>query len=68
MAISPAMWSDPDDASSAGFADAAEYDEFSVYDHQEDLAGIPVRIDFGTGDPFFRDVQDYVGGFPDDAA
>ena len=28
---------------------------------------IPVRIDVGTGDPFYRDVQDYVDGFPDDA-
>ena len=23
-----------------------------------------MRIDCGTGDPFYRDVQDYVDGFP----
>jgi hypothetical protein len=26
-----------------------------------------VRIDCGTGDPFYRDVRDYVDGFPSDA-
>lgn len=63
VAASPAIWSDADDASSSGFEDAEEYDEFSVIDHQDDLAGIAVRIDCGTGDPFYRDVQDYVDGF-----
>ena len=67
VASSPALWSDSGDASSSGFADAAEYDEFSVVGHQEDLDGIPVRVDVGTGDPFYRDVEDYVAGFPDDA-
>jgi S-formylglutathione hydrolase FrmB len=43
-----------------------------VVGHQEDLAGIPVRIDVGTGDPFYRDAQDYVAALrerrgPDDA-
>ncbi|MCW2793150.1 MAG: hypothetical protein JWO76_2248, partial [Nocardioides sp.] len=54
-ASSPAIWSDPDDASRSGFADAAEYERFSVVGHQEDLDGIRVRIDCGTGDPFYRD-------------
>ena len=47
--------------------DADEYDEFRVTGRQDDLAGIPVRIDCGTGDPFYRAVEDYVDGFPDDA-
>ena len=67
VASSPALVSDPDDAPSAGFADAAEYEHESIYDDQDELAGIPVRVDIGTGDPFYRDVKDYVGGFPDDA-
>ena len=67
VATSPAIWSDPDDASESGFDDAAEYEEFSVVGHQDELAGIPIRIDVGTGDPFYRDVQDYVEDFPDDA-
>jgi len=64
VASSPALWSDPDAASSSGFTDADEYAEYSVFHDQSDLAGIPVRVDVGTGDPFYRDVQDYVGGFP----
>jgi pimeloyl-ACP methyl ester carboxylesterase len=66
-AVSPAMWSDPADASVSGFADAREYEEFTVQGRQEDLAGIPVRIDCGTGDQFYRVTEDYVAGFPADA-
>jgi len=64
VAGSPALWSDAGDASTEGFADAEEYDEFSVVGHQADLDGIPTRVDIGTGDPFYRDVQDYVADFP----
>lgn len=67
VASSPAIWQDGRDASASGFADVAEYDEYSVVGHQDDLAGIPVRVDVGTGDPFYRAVQDYVESFPDDA-
>jgi S-formylglutathione hydrolase FrmB len=67
VAVSPALWSDADDAAPAGFEDAAEYEQETVFDRQADLAGIPVRVDIGTGDPFYRDVEDYVAGFPDDA-
>ena len=63
VACAPAMWSDPHAASRSGFADAAEYTRYSVIGHQDDLDGIAVRIDCGTGDPFYRDVQDYVAGF-----
>jgi enterochelin esterase-like enzyme len=66
-AVSPAMWKDPDDASRSGFRDAAEYEAFTVQGHQDQLAGIPVRIDCGTGDQFYRAVEDYVAEFPDDA-
>jgi enterochelin esterase-like enzyme len=64
VASSPAIWQHPEDASRSGFDDAAEYDEFSVVGHQHDLDGIAVRIDCGTGDPFYRDVQDYAEAFP----
>jgi pimeloyl-ACP methyl ester carboxylesterase len=65
VASSPAIWKDASDASSTGFSDEAEYEQYSVYDDQAELAGIAVRIDVGTGDPFYRDVQDYVAAFPD---
>jgi S-formylglutathione hydrolase FrmB len=68
VASSPAIWSDPDEASSSGFVDRDEYEQYTVVGHQEDLAGIAVRVDCGTGDPFYRDVEDYVAGFPAEAA
>jgi hypothetical protein len=56
VASSPALWSDPDDASPTGFADAHDYEHYTVFHDQGRLAGIPVRVDIGTGDPFYRDV------------
>jgi predicted esterase len=67
VACSPALWSDPEEASPAGFADAEEYERESIFHRQAELAGIPVRVDIGTGDPFYRDVEDYVAGFPERA-
>jgi S-formylglutathione hydrolase FrmB len=72
VASSPAIWQDPGAASSAGFDDAKEYERYSVVGHQADLDAIAVRIDCGTGDPFYRDVQEYVAALrksrgPDDA-
>lgn len=66
VASSPAIWSEADDASESGFADADEYERYSVVGHQDELDGIAVRVDCGTGDPFYRDVEDYVAGFPDE--
>jgi dienelactone hydrolase len=63
VAESPALWSNGEDASKSGFRDAEEYAEFSVFGRQKRLDGIPVRIDCGTGDPFYRATQDYVDGF-----
>ena len=62
-ALSPALWTDPDDASSEGFADAAEYRRFSVMGHQRDLDGIAVRVDCGREDPFYPADRSYVAGF-----
>lgn len=67
VATSPAIWTNPEDASGAGFDGPEEYDEFTVVGHQGELAGVAVRIDCGTGDPFYRAVQDYVADFPAEA-
>jgi S-formylglutathione hydrolase FrmB len=63
-AASPALWTDSGDAPSHAFSDAAEYDKYTVYGQQFTLSGIEVRVDCGTGDAFYRAVQDYVDGFP----
>lgn len=67
VASSPALFADADDASGSGFSTTAEYETYSVFDQQKNLNGIPVRVDIGTGDPFYRGVQEYADGFPPDA-
>ncbi len=62
-ALSAALWTDAADASSDGFADAAEYEHYSVMGHQGDLDGIGVRVDCGLEDPFFPADRTYVDGF-----
>jgi len=61
--LSAAIWRDPADASTSGFADAAEYERYTVFGHQSDLDGIPVRLDCGNDDPFYADDRAYVAGF-----
>ena len=64
---SPAIWTDPDDASGRLRGRGGVRASSRSSADQDDLAGIPVRVDCGTGDPFYRAVEDYVAGFPDDA-
>lgn len=59
VACSPALWTDADEASADGFADAEEYREHTVVGRQQDLDGIPVRLQIGRGDPFHRSVTEY---------
>jgi enterochelin esterase-like enzyme len=67
VAASPAVWSSAHDARPDGFSDEDEYEKYTVVGRQDKLARIPVRIDCGTGDPLYREVEEYVDGFPDDA-
>jgi hypothetical protein len=46
---------------------AVTHEHLSVVGRQDELTGIPVRVDCGTGDPFYRPTEDYVEGFPNDA-
>jgi S-formylglutathione hydrolase FrmB len=62
-ALSPALWTDPEDASSDGFADAAEYEHYSVMGRQAELDRIAVRVDCGREDPFCPADRAYVAGF-----
>jgi S-formylglutathione hydrolase FrmB len=62
-ALSPALWTNPGDASPSGFADAAEYERYTVLGRQDLLRGIRVRVDCGTDDPFYPADKSYVAGF-----
>ncbi len=61
--MSAALWTDASGASTSGFADAAEYERYTVFGHQSSLDGIAVRLDCGTDDPFYAADQAYVAGF-----
>lgn len=67
VATSAAIWTDGDDATPSAFDDEAEWAAFTPFGRQDDLGGITLRLDCGTGDPFYRAVEDYVEGFPADA-
>lgn len=63
-ASSPGLYLDPAAAHPDGFADPAEYQQYSVMDDQADLDGIAVRVDIGDRDVFTPAVRAYVDGFP----
>jgi predicted esterase len=63
--LSAAIWQPGGGFSSSGFASQAEYDRDTVFGDQSDLAGIPVRLDCGTEDPFCPADRAYVAGFDD---
>jgi enterochelin esterase-like enzyme len=62
-ALSAALWTNPDDASTDGFADAAEYERYSVMGRQRALDDMAVRVDCGREDPFYPADHSYVDGF-----
>ena len=63
VAESPAMWADGAHSPSGAFDDAEDYAAHDLAGRQDELAGIPVRIDCGTGDGFYPIVRDYAAGF-----
>jgi enterochelin esterase-like enzyme len=64
-AESPALFARFADATPGAFDDAADLAAVTVFGRQDALAGIPVRIDCGTSDPFHDATRDYVAGFPE---
>lgn len=67
VATSAAIWTDGDDATRRAFADDAQWAAYTPFGRQDDLAGVSLRLDCGTGDPFYRAVEDYAEGFAADA-
>ncbi len=63
IAESPAMWPNASRAAVGAFDDAADFAAHTPLGHQAALAGIPVRVDCGTGDGFYPMARDYVAGF-----
>ena len=63
-AASAALWQSPSDAPSVSFDGAADYSRYSVMRSQPALAGIPLRLEDGDGDPFLSADREFVAGFP----
>lgn len=63
-AVSTALWQSPGDAPAVSFAGPADYSRYSVMHAQAALAGIPLRLEDGDGDPFLNADREFVAGFP----
>jgi hypothetical protein len=60
VAESPALWHRAADSPPGAFDDAADFRAHTVFGRERQLSGIPVRVDCGTGDPFYPAARDYV--------
>ena len=66
-AISPAIWTSYAEAKSANagaYASAADFAAADAVTHAGALAGVPVRVAAGTGDPFYPGVQALARALP----
>jgi dienelactone hydrolase len=60
VAESPALWHRAADSAPGAFDDAADFRAHTVFGHERQMSGIPVRVECGTGDPFYPAARDYV--------
>ncbi|MGD9961170.1 alpha/beta hydrolase [Nocardioides sp.] len=58
-ATSPAVWEHLDDAAPGAFDGPDDFAEAGMFQRRDLLAGVPLRIDCGRGDPFYRSVADF---------
>jgi enterochelin esterase-like enzyme len=61
---SPALWTNAAQTAPGAFDDATDYQRFDVYRGVQQLAGIAVRVDCGTGDPFYAATRRFVAALP----
>jgi enterochelin esterase-like enzyme len=59
-AASPALWTTPGATPAGAFEDAEDYQRNDVYRDSVRLAHMSVRIDCGTGDPFYAATRRFV--------
>jgi S-formylglutathione hydrolase FrmB len=63
-AASPALWTTAGQTARGAFDSPADFRRFDVFTGVSDLAGLVVRIDCGTSDPFYPAVRRFVAGLP----
>jgi hypothetical protein len=59
VAASPALWQSFGDTEPNVFDDEADFGRNNVFTREEELAGIPLRIDIGDNDPFTPAVEEF---------
>jgi S-formylglutathione hydrolase FrmB len=64
VAASPALWTSPGATAPGAFDSPADYHHFDVFAGAARLAGMVVRVDCGTGDPFYAADRHFVVGLP----
>lgn len=63
--MSPALWHRYEDTSPGAYDDAADFARMTVFGRENTLAGVPLRVDCGTGDPFYAATRDFVRDLPE---
>jgi pimeloyl-ACP methyl ester carboxylesterase len=63
-AASPALWTSARQTAPGAFDDAADYHRFDVFSGEQHLAGVAVRVDCGTSDPFYQATRQFVAALP----
>ncbi len=63
-ATSPAIWRSFADTTGGTFDSAADFTEYDVHANVAALAGLPLRVDCGTGDGFYPAVKDFASRLP----
>jgi enterochelin esterase-like enzyme len=61
---SPALWTSAGQTAHGAFDGPDDYHRFDVFAHEEHLAGLTVRIDCGTRDPFYQATRRFVAALP----
>jgi S-formylglutathione hydrolase FrmB len=60
--LSAALWTRYQDSAPGAFDDAADFAEHDVFPLRPRLAGVPLRMDCGTDDPFIGANREFVAG------
>jgi hypothetical protein len=60
--MSPALWHRYSDTAPDAYDDAAGFERTTIFGREDSLAGVPLRVDCGEGDPFHPASRDFVRG------
>jgi enterochelin esterase-like enzyme len=61
---SPALWTSAGQTAPGAFDNAADYHRFDVFAGEPQLTPLTVRVDCGTGDPFYQASRRFVAALP----